>query len=123
MNSHRLVATIALLSIPAVALPYGAANKDADSGFAFDTVRRASIQNAVEASGTVEAVAQVEVGSAVSGLLDKVFVSFNDDVVAGQPLAQLDRGAFQARVNAGRAALRVATALVEVQRSAVCRAE
>jgi HlyD family secretion protein len=123
MNSSRLIATIALLSIPAVAFPYSAPNKGADSGFVFDAVRRSPIQNAIEATGTVEAVAQVDVGSAVSGLLDKVFVNFNDDVVAGQPLAQLDRGAFEARVNAGRAALKVATALVEVQRSALRRAE
>jgi HlyD family secretion protein len=123
MKSSRLVGAIALVSIPAVAFPYRAANKIADGGFVFDAVRRATIQNSIEATGTVEAVAQVEVGSAVSGLIDKVFINFNDEVAAGQPLAQLDRGAFEARVSAGRAALKVATALTEVQRSALRRAE
>jgi len=123
MKSSRLVAAVALVSIPAVGFPYGAANRGADAGFVFDAVRRSTIEKSVEATGTVEPVAQVDVGSAVSGLIDKVFVNFNDEVVAGQPLAQLDRGAFEARVSGARAALKVAIALAEVQRSADRRAE
>ena len=123
MNGSRLAATIMLVSIPVVGLPYGATNEEAGSRFVFEAVGRGAITNSIEATGTVEAVAQVDVGSAVSGLLDKVFVNFNDTVAAGQPLAQLDRGAFEARVNGARAALKVATALAEVQRSGLHRAE
>ena len=95
MNGSRLAATIMLVSIPVVGLPYGAANEDAGGGFVFETVRRGAIANSIEATGTVEAVAHVDVGSAVSGLDRKVFVNFNDAVAAGQPLAQLDRGGFR----------------------------
>jgi HlyD family secretion protein len=123
MRSSRFIAALALVSIPAVGFPYGSAKKSADTSFAFDLVRRTAIEKSIEATGSVEAVAQVDVGSAVSGLIDKVFVNFNDEVITGQPLAQLDRGAFEARVNAGRAALKVAAALVAVQRSALRRAD
>ena len=102
MKSSRLVAAIVLASIPAVALPYSASMTRADAGFVFAPVRRVAIEKSIEATGVVEPVGQVDVGSAVSGLIDKVFVSFNDEVVAGQPLAQLDRGAFEARLR-GRA--------------------
>ena len=123
MKSSRLIAVITLASIPAVAFPYGASNEVADNGFVFGAVQRAPIEKSIEATGAVEAVAQVDVSSAVSGLLDKVFVNFNDTVAVGQPLAQLDRGAFEARVSGARAALKVATALAEVQRSGLRRAE
>ena len=123
MKGSRWAATIMLVLIPVVGLPYGATNEEAGGGFMFEAVGRGAITNSIEATGTVEAVAQVDVGSAVSGLLDKVFVNFNDTVAAGQPLAQLDRGAFEARVSGARAALKVATALAEVQRSGLHRAE
>ena len=104
MKSSRLIAVITLASIPAVAFPYGASNELAENGFVFDAVQRAPIEKSIEATGAVEAVAQVDVSSAVSGLLDKVFVNFNDTVAVGQPLAELDRGAFEARVSGARRA-------------------
>lgn len=102
MNGSRLAATIMLLSIPVVGLPYAAVNETAGDGLAFEPIGRGAISNSIEATGTIEAVAQVDVGSAVSGLLDKVFVTFNDTVVQGEPLAELDRGAFKARVSGAR---------------------
>src|SRR6516162_5555834 len=112
-----------LAAIPLVALPYDSPDHGFAGGFLFEPAKRASIWSSIEATGTVEAVSEVEVGSAVSGLVDKVFVSFNDMVTAGQPLVQLDRVAFEARASAAHAALRVASALAEVQRSGLHRAE
>jgi HlyD family secretion protein len=112
-----------LAAIPFVALPYDSPDNGSAGGFLFEPAKRASILSSIEATGTVEAVSEVEVGSAVSGLVDKVFVSFNDTVTAGQPLVQLDRAAFGARASAARAAVRVASALAEVQRSGLHRAE
>ena len=114
---------LTLVAVPVAALPYGSANNESGGGFVFEVARRASISSSIDATGTVEAVAQVEVGSAVAGLVDKVFVSFNDRVAAGQPLVQLDRAAFDARVSAAHAALKVASAVAEVQRSGLHRAE
>jgi HlyD family secretion protein len=118
----RLTA-VALVAVPFVALPYVSANDDAGGGFVFETATRDRIATSIEATGTVEAVEAVDVGSEVSGLIAKVFVSFNDPVAAGQPIAELDRAGFKARVEEARAALKVERALAEVQRVALRRAE
>jgi HlyD family secretion protein len=116
-------AVVALLAVPLVALPYVRANDDAGGGFLFETATRGRIAISIEATGTVEAVETVDVGSEVSGLIAKVFVNFNDSVVAEQPLAELDRAGFKARVDEARAALKVERALADVQRVALRRAE
>jgi HlyD family secretion protein len=122
VKTSRLAA-VSLVALPLVALPYVSATDPGGRGFVFGSVERGAIASVIEATGTVEAVETVEVGSEVSGLIAKVFVNFNDSVVAGQPLAELDRAGFKARVDEARAALKVERALAEVQRVALRRAE
>jgi HlyD family secretion protein len=86
-------------------------------------VERGTIATLVKASGTVEAVVSVDVSSQLSGRMAHVFVSFNDAVKAGQPIAQIDPEIFAARVNEARAALKVSMANARVQRAAVERAK
>jgi HlyD family secretion protein len=81
-----------------------------------------SISTLVRASGTVEAVIRVVVSSQLSGRVAEVFVSFNDPIKAGQPIAQLDQEIFAAHVNEGKAALSVARATAQVQKAALERA-
>ncbi len=64
----------------------------------------------VTATGTLQPTHEVDVGSEVSGLIDKVFVDFNDTVKAGQVIAQLDTRTLEARVASARASLQQATA-------------
>src|SRR5215471_4076238 len=85
-------------------------------------VERGSISTLVRASGTVEAVITVDVSSQLSGRVAEVFVSFNDPVKAGQPIAQLDQEIFTAHVNEAKAALSVARATAQVQKAALERA-
>ena len=86
-------------------------------------VERGSISTLVRASGTVEAVITVDVSSQLSGRVAEVFVSFNDPVKAGQPIAELDQEIFAAHVNEAKAALSVARATAQVQRAALERAK
>src|SRR3954454_2646582 len=53
-------------------------------------VKRGDVHQTVTAMGTLNAVVTVEVGTQLSGQLAKVHVDFNDEVKAGQPLAELD---------------------------------
>lgn len=85
-------------------------------------VERGSISNPVKASGTVEAVVSVDVSSQLSGRIAEVFVNFNDNVKAGQPIAKIDQEIFVARVNEAKASLSVAGANAEVQKAALERA-
>lgn len=61
-----------------------------------------TIQQIVEASGTVNPVNTVSVGSTVSGLMKEVYVDFNSKVKAGQLIALMDTSLLQANVDKTR---------------------
>jgi len=63
------------------------------------------VTNSVTATGTVEPIEQVEVGTQVSGVIDKIYVDFNSYVKKGQLLAELDKSTLRARVLQSRASL------------------
>lgn len=67
----------------------------------------------VTATGTLEPVNQVEVGSEISGTIETVLVDFNDLVEQGQVLAVIDTDQLQARVNQAAASLELARANVK----------
>lgn len=71
-------------------------------------VDRGPITAIVTATGTVNPVVSVQVGSQVSGKIAKLFADFNSVVAQGQTLAQIDPQPFQARVSQARAALKSA---------------
>ena len=53
-------------------------------------VERATISNSVTATGTIEPVNKVEVGTQVSGIISKIYVDYNSIVKKGQVIAELD---------------------------------
>jgi len=71
-------------------------------------VDRGPITAIVTATGTVNPVVSVQVGSQVSGKIAKLFADFNSAVKQGQTLAQIDQQPFQARVSQARAAVKSA---------------
>jgi len=118
----RLVALVALLGALMVGLGYPYSRESSVPTFLTAPIERGSISKLVKASGTVEAVVNVDVSSQLSGRIAEVFVNFNDDVSAGQPLAQIDQEIFAARVTEARAAFNVAGANAQVQTAALERA-
>ncbi len=68
-------------------------------------VTRISIVNSVTATGTVEPVTEVEVGTQVSGIIDKLYVDYNDEVKAGQVIAEMDRVTLQAELESAQSNL------------------
>jgi HlyD family secretion protein len=75
-------------------------------------VTRGDLTVTVTATGTLQPVNQVDVGSEISGTIRTVLVDFNDRVVQGQVLATVDTDQLQARVNQAGAALALAQAQV-----------
>lgn len=71
-------------------------------------VDRGPITSVVTATGTVNPVVSVQVGSQVSGKIAKLFADFNSVVKEGQVLAQMDQQPFKARVRQARAAMKSA---------------
>ncbi|MBR6723624.1 efflux RND transporter periplasmic adaptor subunit [bacterium] len=64
---------------------------------------KCTITDVVEASGTINPVNIVSVGSTVSGLMKEIYVDFNSEVKKGQLLAQIDPANFQASVDQNQA--------------------
>ena len=66
-------------------------------------VSRMTIRNSVTATGTVEPVTEVEVGTQVSGIIDKLYADYNDVVKAGQLIAEMDKVTLQAELESAQA--------------------
>ena len=78
------------------------------------TITRGPITQAVTATGTLNPVVTVQVGSQVSGNIAKLFVDFNSPVKAGQVVAQIDPALFQATVTQAEGDLANAQATLEL---------
>ena len=64
-----------------------------------------TVENTVTATGTIEPVETVEVGTQVSGKVEKIYVDFNDVVKKGELLAELDKLTLNQNVSRARASL------------------
>jgi HlyD family secretion protein len=86
---------------------YGRQHPDANPKQRFQTeaVSRGDIAQTVSANGALNPVVLVDVGTQVSGTIQKLHADFNDQVKAGQVLAELDPRLFEARLNQSRADL------------------
>lgn len=68
-------------------------------------VTETTISNSINATGTVEPVVKVDVGTQVSGIIDKLYVDYNDVVKAGQVIAEMDKVTLEAELASSQAQL------------------
>ena len=68
-------------------------------------VERATIASSVTATGTIEPVTKVEVGTQVSGIISKIYVDYNSVVKKGQVIAELDKTNLTSELNSARSNL------------------
>ncbi len=66
---------------------------------------RADVTQAVTATGTLQPVVTVDVGSQISGIIDKVLVDFNSEVKAGDVVAHIDAATYESRLRSAEAEL------------------
>lgn len=121
-GGSRLRWIIATLLILLVAIStYLLLNNEDGAAVLFETaeVQRGDLTVTVTATGTLQPVNQVDVGSELSGIIKTVEVDFNDRVQRGQVLARLDTDRLQSRVIEARASLESAKAKVEDARATV----
>lgn len=71
--------------------------------YATATVSKGEISNSVTATGTIEPVTEVEVGTQVSGIIDKIYVDYNSTVTQGELLAEMDRVTLQSELASQKA--------------------
>jgi HlyD family secretion protein len=100
-----LVTAIAVLLLTGGALLWLLPGKESAVRYETAELQRGDLTVTVTATGTLEPVNQVDVGSELSGIIETVEVDFNDKVQHGQVLARLDTDRLQAQVLESRAAL------------------
>src|SRR3979409_908076 len=83
-------------------------------GYQTAPVTRGPLTQLVTATGTLNPVVNVQVGSQVSGNIQKLFADFNSQVKAGQVVAQIDPALFQATVTQAEGDLANAQAALEL---------
>ena len=85
-------------------------------------IERGPLQATVSASGAVNPVTQVSVGTQVSGQIRDLYVDFNSEVKAGQLIAQIDPETFEYRVRSAQADVDAARAATMTQQAALAKA-
>jgi len=104
---------LGVLGLIALAWVFGTGTSDQGVRFKTQPVTRGELAVHVTATGTLEPVNQVEVGTEVSGTIEAVQVDYNDRVRKGDVLARLDTTQLEARFRQSEAALALARARVQ----------
>ncbi len=107
------VVLVVLVAALLVLKPFS--KKDAAVSFETVKVEKGNITNTVTATGTIEAIKTVNVGTQVSGILQHVYVDFNDNVKQGQLLAKLDETSLQAQLDQSQSSVNQAQAQLNYQ--------
>jgi len=119
-----IIGALVVVALVLIGIPF-IKGKSAKKSLRLDMAKagRISITNTVMATGTVEPVVKVEVGTQVSGIIDRIYVDFNSEVVKGQLLAEMDKINLQAEQVSKEAQLAGAKTEYEYQHSNYVRSK
>ena len=104
---------IVIVAVAAWAMSGG--KKEEDINFKEEKVALKTLQNSVTATGTIEAVTSVTVGTQVSGIVNKLYVDYNSQVKKGQVIAELDKTNLLSELNTAKANLASAQSSLNYQ--------
>ena len=109
------IAVIVIVVIAVAAWALSGGNKEEEINFKEEAVKTETLQNSVTATGTIEAVTSVTVGTQVSGIVNKLYVDYNSQVKKGQVIAELDKTNLLSELNTAKANLASATSNLSYQ--------
>lgn len=78
-----------------------------------ETLKKSDLSLTVSASGYIQPIESVDIGTEVSGTIDEVYVDYNDKVKKGQLLARLDTTKYQSTYDRAKASLQIAEAALQ----------
>lgn len=108
-----VVAVVIIVAIVAWALSGG--KKEEQITFDTAAVAPANIMNSITATGTIEPVTSVTVGTQVSGIVSKLYVDYNSVVKKGQVIAELDKTNLMSQLNSAKTQLAMAQSQLNYQ--------
>lgn len=116
MNKKKALVIVAVAAIAALAVWLLSGGKKEEK-ITFDTaaVAPANIMNSITATGTIEPVTSVTVGTQVSGIVNKLFVDYNSVVKKGQVIAELDKTNLMSQLNTAKTQLATAQSQLNYQ--------
>ncbi len=114
MKKRNIIHPIALLLMAAIW-----AGCEKKSEFTYKTVEvvKQDITTSVTATGTIEPVTSVTVGTQVSGIVSKLYVDYNSVVKAGDVIAELDRTNLMSELSSAKASLNSAQSELDYQKA------
>ncbi|HMH45973.1 MAG TPA: efflux RND transporter periplasmic adaptor subunit [Pyrinomonadaceae bacterium] len=118
-KKKQLIFGAAGLAVLAVAAFYYWGNQASTAQYLTAKVERGNLRNTVTATGTLQAVTTVQVGSQASGTISSLSADYNSVVKKGQVIAQLDPAVSKAQVDQARANLQQAQASLQQAHAAV----
>ncbi len=118
MNKKKiiLISIAAVLAVGAGCWLFGESKANHKVVYETATVTKGEISESITATGTIEPVTEVTVGTQVSGIIDKIYVDYNSTVTKGQLIAEMDRVTLQSELASQRAAYNGAKAEYEYQK-------
>jgi HlyD family secretion protein len=100
-----IIAAVSLIGITAILALKPFSKKETAVAFNTVKVEKGNISNTVTATGTIEAIKTVNVGTQVSGIIQHIYVDFNDHVKQGQLLAKLDTTPLRTQLDQSQSAV------------------
>lgn len=104
---------IGLVVILIIIVPFVMNKKNGKAQYLSEPIQKRTITQIVEATGTIEPINTVSIGSQVSGRIDEIFVDYNSHVEKGQLLAQIDTSLFKAQLQQAEANINNAKATLQ----------
>ena len=100
----RKIINIGLIALTVIAV-LSSCKKEQRTSFSMAKVEKGNIQTSITATGTIEPVTSVTVGTQVSGIVNKLYVDYNSEVKKGQIIAELDKTNLISELNTAKANL------------------
>jgi HlyD family secretion protein len=120
-GKRRLAVAVIAVALVAIAGYFLWGDRASAAEYLTARVERGNLRNTVTATGTLQAVTTVQVGSQASGTISALYVDFNSIVKKGQVIAQLDPSTTQAQVEQARANLLQSRAALEQAQAGVAQ--
>ena len=109
------IAVVVIVIVAVAAWAMSGGKKEEDINFKEEKVALKTLQNSVTATGTIEAVTSVTVGTQVSGIVNKLYVDYNSQVKKGEVIAELDKTNLLSELNTAKANLASAQSSLNYQ--------
>ncbi len=111
------LAAVAVVAVGIIVWLFAGKKEKSSISYETEKVVRTTIQNSITATGTIEPVTSVTVGTQVSGIVAHLYVDYNSEVHRGQVIAELDKTNLMSELNTAKANLNSVQSALNYQSS------